>query len=90
MRGERSNGTQVEALDSLRSRKKLIIFPIPQAWLGPIPLVPSTKREITGGGVKRVRSDRQIKVTDRLKQTLTEVMDRWTDQTRGQTYLKDK
>ena len=46
---EERRGTQVEALDSLKPKKKFIIFLRPQAWLGPIPLVPSTKKE--GGGV---------------------------------------
>ena len=48
---EERRGTQVEALDSLKPRKKVIILLRPQAWLGPIPLVPSTKR----GGGGRVR-----------------------------------
>ena len=44
---EERRGTQVEALDSLKPKKKFNIFLRPQAWLGPIPLVPSTKK---GGG----------------------------------------
>ena len=44
---EERRGTQVEALDSLKPKKKFIIFLRPQAWLGPIPLVPRTKK---GGG----------------------------------------
>ena len=46
---EERRGTQVEALDSLKPKKKFIIFLRPQAWLGPIPLVPSTKK---GGGFR--------------------------------------
>ena len=51
---EERRGTQVEALDSLKPKKKFTIFLRPQAWLGPIPLVPSTKRG-RGRGGGRVR-----------------------------------
>ena len=43
---EERRGTQVEALDSLKPKKKFTIFLRPQAWLGPIPLVPSTNKSL--------------------------------------------
>ena len=59
---EERRGTQVEALDSLKPKKKFTIFLRPQAWLGPIPLVPSPKR---GGGGEGQGGGERGKVTDR-------------------------
>ena len=47
-------------MDSLRQRKKVIIFPHPRRSLAPSPLIPDTEKKERGRDVKRLREMSQV------------------------------
>ena len=58
-KGEGVERSRRKVEESLRSRKKLVIFPVPQVRLGPIPLVPNANKEI-----KRSNCPDYVRISD--------------------------